>query len=47
LTTISVDRVAMGRRAGGVLLGRLAGRQKKHTLVDVGFKIIERLSTRR
>jgi LacI family transcriptional regulator, gluconate utilization system Gnt-I transcriptional repressor len=46
LTTTSVDRVAMGRKAGEVLLGRLAGRQKKHSLVDVGFKIMERLSTR-
>ena len=46
LTTVSVDRLAMGRVAGHVLLQRLSGRQTAHAKIDVGFTIRERASTR-
>ncbi|MBV1707572.1 MAG: LacI family DNA-binding transcriptional regulator [Hyphomicrobiales bacterium] len=45
LTTVSVDRIAMGRVAGHMLLQRLAGRQSPYTKIDVGFTIRERAST--
>jgi LacI family transcriptional regulator, gluconate utilization system Gnt-I transcriptional repressor len=47
LTTVSIDRIAMGRTAGNVLLKRLDGRLPMHGIVDVGFRIKERASTRR
>ena len=45
LTTVSVDRVEMGRTAGRVLLRRLSGEQLGCETVDVGFEIREREST--
>ncbi len=45
LTTVSVDRIAMGRVAGHMLLQRLSGRQGAHAKIDVGFTIRERAST--
>jgi LacI family gluconate utilization system Gnt-I transcriptional repressor len=47
LTTVSINRVEMGRAAGEVLLKRLDGRMPIHESVDVGFRIQERASTRR
>ena len=46
LTTVRIDRTAMGRRAGEVLLHRLAGNKPRAKIVDVGFEIVERGSTR-
>lgn len=46
LTTISVDRVGMGRAAGRVLLQCLGGEAAMSSTVDVGFQIRERASTR-
>jgi LacI family gluconate utilization system Gnt-I transcriptional repressor len=45
LTTVSVDRVEMGRQAGQVLLQRLAGEAAPHKKIDVGFTLRERQST--
>ncbi|QRM33384.1 LacI family DNA-binding transcriptional regulator [Microvirga sp. VF16] len=45
LTTVSVDRVEMGRRAGQLLLQRIAGETAPHKRIDVGFVICEREST--
>ncbi|WID99957.1 substrate-binding domain-containing protein (plasmid) [Bosea vestrisii] len=45
LTTVSVDRVEMGRQAGRVLLQRLAGEAAPHKKIDVGFTLQERQST--
>ncbi|AOO85154.1 substrate-binding domain-containing protein [Bosea vaviloviae] len=44
LTTVSVDRVEMGRH-GQVLLQRLAGEAAPHKKIDVGFTLRERQST--
>jgi LacI family transcriptional regulator, gluconate utilization system Gnt-I transcriptional repressor len=45
LTTVSVDRVEMGRRAGQLLLQRIAGEAAPRNRIDVGFVICEREST--
>ncbi|QRM33184.1 LacI family DNA-binding transcriptional regulator [Microvirga sp. VF16] len=45
LTTVSVDRVGMGRRAGQLLLQRITGEAAPCKKIDVGFVICEREST--
>jgi LacI family gluconate utilization system Gnt-I transcriptional repressor len=44
LSTVHVDRAAIGRRAGEALLARLSGKPVEEMTVDIGFKIIERAS---
>ena len=46
LTTISIDRIAMGRAAGLAILRRLKGEISQSIMLDVGFHICERASTR-
>jgi LacI family gluconate utilization system Gnt-I transcriptional repressor len=45
LTTVHVDRFAIGRLAAEAILARLAGRAVAHKVIDVGFEIVERDST--
>ncbi len=45
LSTVHVDRAAMGRRAAEILLARLAGRAVEEKRIDIGFAIVERAST--
>jgi LacI family gluconate utilization system Gnt-I transcriptional repressor len=47
LTTVRFDRYAMGRTAARLLLARIRGESPAQTIVDVGFEIIARASTRR
>jgi LacI family gluconate utilization system Gnt-I transcriptional repressor len=42
LTTVRVDRYAMGRRAVRVLLSRLGGEPKIPTITSLGFEIVDR-----
>ncbi len=44
LTTIQVDRYAIGRLAAEALIDKLAGRTAREAIVDVGFRLIERAS---
>lgn len=44
LSTVHVDRAAMGRHAAEVLLARLSGHSVEETMVDIGFTIVERAS---
>ncbi|PKU21718.1 LacI family DNA-binding transcriptional regulator [Telmatospirillum siberiense] len=44
LSTVHVDRAAMGRHAGEVLLARLSGRPVDKKMVDIGFSIVARAS---
>ena len=46
LTTVKIDRIGLGRQAGRVLLRRLSGEQLPSKVIDVGFEIVERASTR-
>ena len=46
LTTVKIDRIGLGRRAGRVLLQRLSGEPLPSRVIDVGFQIVERASTR-
>ena len=47
LTTVHVPATEIGRRAGQMILNRLAGRDVDATRLDLGFSIISRESTRR
>jgi LacI family transcriptional regulator, gluconate utilization system Gnt-I transcriptional repressor len=44
LSTVRIDRVAIGRRAAEALLGRIEGRAVER-IVDIGFQIMERRTT--
>jgi len=46
LTTVNVDRVGLGRKAAEIIIDRLKGNSDTPRIVDVGFKILERNSTR-
>jgi LacI family transcriptional regulator, gluconate utilization system Gnt-I transcriptional repressor len=46
LTTVRIPRYEIGARAAELILARLAGRQPTETIVDLGFEIIARQSTR-
>lgn len=45
LSTVRVDRAAIGRRAAEVLLARLEGRPGDAEVIDLGFEVVERAST--
>jgi LacI family gluconate utilization system Gnt-I transcriptional repressor len=47
LTTVHVPATEIGRKAGAILLDRLAGRAVSPTRYDLGFSILARESTRR
>lgn len=47
LTTVRVDGKGIGLRAAGMLLERCRGGRVDEAIVDVGFEIVERRSTRR
>ncbi len=44
LTTVRIDRVALGQKAAELMLRRLKGEPVEHRRWDVGFEIIERAS---
>ena len=44
LTTVQVRSTAMGRRAGAMLLQRLAGHAVPQRIVDLGFTVVQRAS---
>ncbi|MDX0415170.1 LacI family DNA-binding transcriptional regulator [Sinorhizobium medicae] len=47
LTTVKVDRVGLGRKAAEIIVSRLQGNDHSSRIVDVGFEVVERESTRR
>jgi LacI family gluconate utilization system Gnt-I transcriptional repressor len=46
LTTVKIDRKGLGWRVGRVLLQRLSGESLPSKVIDVGFQIVERASTK-
>lgn len=44
LTTLSVDREALGRRAAEALLSRIEGGQADRSIIDLGFRLVRRKS---
>jgi LacI family gluconate utilization system Gnt-I transcriptional repressor len=46
LTTVQIDGAAIGERAAQLILARCQGRTVSERIVDVGFRIVERGSTR-
>jgi len=44
LSTVRIDRAAIGRQAAEALLGRIEGRPVER-IVDIGFQIMERGTT--
>ena len=45
LSTVHVDRAAIGRRAAELVLARIDGVAKGSAVVDVGFTIVDRGTT--
>jgi LacI family gluconate utilization system Gnt-I transcriptional repressor len=45
LSTVSIDRPAIGRQAAEVILARVEGGHVPGQVVDVGFQIIDRGTT--
>jgi LacI family transcriptional regulator, gluconate utilization system Gnt-I transcriptional repressor len=45
LSTVEVDRVAIGRIAAEVILARIAGESPADKVIDVGFRIVDRGTT--
>jgi LacI family gluconate utilization system Gnt-I transcriptional repressor len=45
LTSVQVDGAAIGRRAAQLIIDRCAGKTVAQTVIDVGFRIVEREST--
>ena len=45
LSTVSVDRSAIGRLAAEVILARIAGESPPERVIDVGFRIVDRGTT--
>jgi LacI family gluconate utilization system Gnt-I transcriptional repressor len=45
LSTVAVDRAAIGRRAAEMLLARIAGHAPDERIVDIGFRIVDRATT--
>ncbi len=46
LSTVRFDRAEIGRRAADVLLERIEGKPVQQNIIDVGFSIVERETTR-
>ncbi|MEX6507579.1 LacI family DNA-binding transcriptional regulator [Jiella sp. M17.18] len=42
LTTVSVDRTELGRRAASALIARLAGEPRKDAVINLGYQIVRR-----
>ncbi|EJC80691.1 transcriptional regulator [Rhizobium leguminosarum bv. trifolii WSM2297] len=47
LTTVKVDRLDIGRKAAEIIVNRLQGNHHYSPIVDVGYQVVERDSTRR
>ena len=47
MTTVQVPAMEMGRKAGHMILARIAGKRLPKQRQDLGFSIISRESTRR
>lgn len=47
LTTVKIDRLGLGRKAAEIIVSRLKGNVHSSQIVDVGFEVVERESTRR
>jgi LacI family transcriptional regulator, gluconate utilization system Gnt-I transcriptional repressor len=45
LSTVKIDRVAIGQKSADALLARLQGKADVERVIDVGFEIIERETT--
>ena len=45
LSTVSIERAAIGREAAEVILARIEGRREPGTVVDVGFRLLDRATT--
>ncbi len=45
LTTVFVDGAEIGRRAAQLIIDRCAGKPIARTIVDIGFRVVERAST--
>lgn len=45
LTTVRVDREALGAAAAEAILSRLGGKDRQENVIDIGFQIIQRGST--
>ncbi|MCC6194162.1 MAG: substrate-binding domain-containing protein, partial [Burkholderiales bacterium] len=45
LSTVRVDRAAIGRQAADLILARIDGREPPARVVDVGFEIVDRGTT--
>jgi LacI family gluconate utilization system Gnt-I transcriptional repressor len=45
LSTIAIEKAAIGRLAAQALLARIQGNEVPERIVDVGFRLIERGST--
>ena len=45
LSTVSIDRPAIGRRAAEMILARVEGREVPERVVDVAFQIVDRQTT--
>jgi LacI family gluconate utilization system Gnt-I transcriptional repressor len=45
LSTVSIDRYAIGQLAAEIMLERFAGKHDQQRVIDVGFTIIDRETT--
>ena len=45
LSTVDIDRTAIGRLSAEIMLGRFEGKEAQEKVIDVGFRIIDREST--
>jgi len=45
LSTVRIDRAAIGRRAAELILARINGQTPSEKVVDVGFTIVDRQTT--
>ena len=45
LSTVAIDRAAIGRLAAEIILERMAGGESGDKVIDIGFTIVDRAST--